>query len=500
MSFLDLLRGGNGTARAPLFLYNTLGKERQLFTPAKGAKAVRMYNCGPTVYGKQHIGNLSMFVFTDILRRTLEYNGFIVKQTINITDFGHLTSDADEGEDKMLKGLKRENMKPTMENMHALATKYMNLFLEDIRALNVNVDGVNFPRASEHVAGQIAMIQALVEKGYAYVASDGVYFDTSRFPRYGALGGIDLEGLKEGARVAAVADKRNPTDFALWKFSPEGKSASAKMGWDSPWGRGFPGWHIECSAMARATLGEQIDIHTGGIEHIPVHHNNEIAQSECATGRKPFSRFWLHRAHLQLEGSKFAKSTGTVAYLSDITERSFHPLSLRYLLFGAHYRTSMNFTWEALAGAQKAYLKLLTLVEELKSAPMGAVSHYWRSRFLEHINDDLDTPGALACMWDMIKDKHLQPGDLRATLLDFDKVLGLELAEPDDAARKLMSEYAPEHVAPEEIPQDIKDLLRRREEARTEKDYTRADALRANIEEKGFRLEDSATGPRLFRL
>lgn len=499
MSFLDLLRGGSKTSNAPLFLYNTLGKERQLFSLPPGAKAVRMYNCGPTVYARQHIGNLSMFVFTDVLRRTLEYNGFQVKQTINITDFGHLTSDADEGEDKMLKGLKHERLKPTMENMHAMATKYMNIFMEDIRALNVTVDPVTFPRASEYVPGQIAMIQTLEEKGYAYVTDDGVYFDTSKFPRYGALGGIDLKGLKEGARVEAVSGKRNPTDFALWKFVSEGRSTAAKMGWDAPWGRGFPGWHIECSAMARATLGEQIDIHTGGIEHIPVHHNNEIAQSECATGRKPFSRFWLHRAHIQVDGGKLAKSTGTVIYLSDISERSFHPLALRYLFLGAHYRTSMNFTWESLGAAQKAYVKLLTLCGELKAAPVGAVSHYWKARFIEHINDDLDTPGALATAWEMIKDKHLEPGDLRATLLDFDRVFGLDLAEPDDTAKKLMSAQVPEYVVEEDIPQEVKDLMHRREEARAQKDYTRADALRSDIEDKGYTLEDSPTGPKLYK-
>lgn len=498
MSFLDFFSNSGRPSGTPLFLYNTLGKERQLFTLAPGSKQVRMYNCGPTVYGKQHIGNLSMFIFTDILRRTLEFDGYSVKQTINITDFGHLTSDADEGEDKMLKGLKHEKLKPTMENMHALATKYMNIFLEDIRTLNVTVDTVSFPRASEHVPGQIAMIQTLEEKGYAYVTDDGVYFDTARFPRYGALGGIDLEGLRQGARVEVVSGKRNPTDFALWKLAHHTRGA-AKMGWDSPWGHGFPGWHIECSAMARATLGEQIDIHTGGIEHIPVHHNNEIAQSESASGRRPFSRFWLHRAHIQIDGGKIAKSGGQVVYLSDIIERGFHPLALRYLFMGAHYRTNMNFTWESLAAAQKAFFKLLRLCEELRSQPVGSVSHHWKECFRERINDDIDTPGAIAVVWELIRDKHLSPSDLRATLLEFDKVLGLSLAEPDEQAKKLLSEISPEHLREEDIPHDVRDLLHRRETARAEKDYTRADAIRAEIDDKGFLLEDSPTGARLYK-
>src|SRR3989338_7170653 len=265
----------------PLYLYNTLGKSKQIFTLPAQASAVRMYNCGPTVYDVQHIGNLSMFVFADTLRRALEYNNFSVKQVINITDVGHLTSDADEGEDKMTKGLKREGKKLTLENMRELGERYTQIFLDDLRKLNIDTSRITFPRASDYIPAQIAMITTLQEKGYAYTTEDGVYFDTSRFPAYGALGGVNIEGQKEGARVAIKSEKRNAADFALWKLD-------SKLGWDSPWGKGFPGWHIECSAMIRAILGEQIDIHTGGIEHIGVHHNNEIAQSEAATGKKPF--------------------------------------------------------------------------------------------------------------------------------------------------------------------------------------------------------------------
>src|SRR3989338_6403688 len=476
----------------PLYFHNTLGNEKQQFTPVPHAKEVRMYNCGPTVYGRQHIGNLSMFVFTDILRRTLEFNGFTVKQVINFTDFGHLSSDADEGDDKMTMGLKREGLKPSLENMRALGEKYANLFLEDIRALNVEVDKITFPRASDFIPAQIAMIQALTEKGYSYQAKAGVYFDTSRFPEYGKLGDINLAGQKQGARVTADSEKRNATDFLLWK-------SDKKLGWDSPWGQGFPGWHIECSAMIRSTLGSQIDIHTGGIEHIPVHHNNEIAQSESATGKKPSARFWLHRAHLQLEGAKIAKSGGNVVYLSDIVERGYHPLALRYLLLGAHYRTSSTFTWEALGAAQTALGKLLALRLSHADVAAGNVSEHWGVQIMRRINDDLDTPGALAILWDMTKDGSLSPADLLATLFYADRVLGLQLEEPDGAARKLAAKYMQEEVADSDLPAGIQAFLKERDGARREKNWQRADELRTLIEAAGYTVEDKGNATRVLK-
>ncbi len=492
MGFFDFIFTSKPPKSSFICFFNTLSKEKEDFTLAAGSKYVRMYNCGPTVYGKQHIGNLSMFIFTDILRRTLEYNGFTVKQSINITDFGHLTSDADEGEDKMLKGLKNEKLRPSMANMKILAEKYTNIFLEDLRTLNIEVDSLNFPRASDYIDAQIAMIKTLEEKSYAYKAEDGIYYDTSQFPTYGALGNINLEGQKEGARVGVKTSKRNPTDFILWKFS-------TKMGWNSPWGKGFPGWHIECSAMARATLGEQIDIHTGGIEHIPIHHNNEIAQSEAASGKKPFARFWLHRNHIQIDGGKIAKSEGTVVYLSDVIERGFHPLSLRYLFLGAHYRTPMNFTWEALTAAQTAYAKLLALHEELRSQGTGSVSRNWQRQFTKKIGDDLDTPGALALLWDMTKDESLEPADLLATLNDFDRVLGLNLAEPDEAAQKLAQPFSAVEISSSDLPQNVVDLMHLREKARAEKDWARSDAIRNEITDLGYTLEDSAEGAKVFK-
>lgn len=476
---------------APLYFYNTLGKEKQEFKLPPRVHTVRMYNCGPTVYGRQHIGNLSMFVFTDILRRTLEYNGFAVKQVINFTDFGHLTSDADEGEDKMTKGLKREGMKPTLENMRELGHKYADIFKDDLRALNVDVDKITFPFASDYIPAQIAMVKALEEKAYAYRTKDGVYYDTSRFPDYGLLGNINIEGLKEGARVAVSGEKRHPTDFLLWK-------SDGKMGWDSPWGKGFPGWHIECSAMIRATLGEQIDIHTGGIEHIPVHHNNEIAQSEAATGKHPLSRFWLHRAHVQIEGTKIAKSGGNVVYLSDIMERGLHPLSLRYLFLGAHYRSSSSFTWEALEASQNALLKLLAVRLSIKEPPTNP-PETWRLRFHERVNDDLDTPGAVAVLWEMTKDTALSQGEILAGMIDFDKVFGIGLTDPDTDLKKLAASEFKTQLSPAQLPQEIRALVEERDLARSKNDWKRADELRASIENAGYVLEDAAGGTRVFK-
>ncbi len=474
------------TGSDPLFLHNTLGNELQEFTLPPAAHTVRMYNCGPTVYGRQHIGNLSMFVFTDILRKTLEYNGFKVKQVINITDFGHLVSDADEGEDKMTKGLKREKMKVTIENMRTLAEKYTDLFFEDIRALGIDTEKIQFPRASDYIPAQIAMILALEQKGYAYQGAGGMYFDTARFPSYGQLGGIDLTGLKEGARVAIDTNKKSPTDFLLWKLDK-------KLGWESPWGKGFPGWHIECSAMIRKTLGEQIDIHTGGIEHIPVHHNNEIAQSECATGKRPLSRFWLHRAHLQIEGGKIAKSAGKVIYLSEILERGFHPLAFRYLLLGAHYRTAMNFSWESLTGAQTAYLRLRKIFDE---APEGgtAPAHYME-RFRERVNDDLDTPGAVSVLWEVVKDESLTPADIRAGLYDADRILGLGF-NTKDSALDSMTKRA---LLPSELPPEAAALLEKRATARAERDWSLSDSLRNELDALGYSIDDTLDGTKVYK-
>ena len=483
-------------SHSDIYFHNTLGNENQRFTMPTIARYVRMYNCGPTVYGVQHIGNLSAAVFADTIRRVLEYHGMTVKQVMNITDFGHLTGDnegdADVGEDRMTKGLKREGMAVTMENMAILAERYTQIFFENLRALNIDTEAIEFPRASAHVPAQIAMIQTLVEKGYAYESKDGVYYDTTRFPDYGALGGIDLEGLKAGARVALSSEKRNPSDFLLWK-------SDSKLGWDSPWGKGFPGWHIECSAMARVCLGEQIDIHTGGIEHIAIHHNNEIAQSEAATGKKPFSRFWIHRAHLQMEGNKLAKSTGNVAYLSDIIERGYHPMAFRYLVLGAHYRSNSNFTWDALEAAQSALVRLVAFYLEHHTDEEADVPAKWQYDFDHRMNDDLDTPGAFATVWAMIKDDSYTLAEKCAALRTVDAVTGLTITSPDEVLEALAKKEIRTEIPIGQLPDTVRSLVTERETARGDKNWTRSDELRADIIKQGYLLEDKKDGVKIFK-
>lgn len=475
MSFLERIFGHTPQSASrppktqlPLKLYNTLSKSVEVFETKR--RVVRMYNCGPTVYGEQHIGNLSMFVFTDLLRRTLEFNGYQVKQVINITDVGHLVSDGDDGDDKMTKGLKREGMELTLENMKELAERYAQQFITDLQKLNIDTDHISFPRATEHIPGQIALIQTLDEKGYVYKTSDGLYFDTSLFKTYGKLGNIDLEKLKEGARVESNSEKRHPADFALWKFNPA-------LGWDTPWGKGFPGWHIECSAMARSELGEQIDIHTGGIEHVAVHHNNEIAQSEAAFGKAPFSRFWMHREHLQMNGKKIAKSDGNVLYLSELGKEHVSPLALRYWLLTSHYRTPANVTWEALKGANTALRRLRANYRKLEAGEHASVHSETLHAFHEAINDDLNTPKALAALWDMLGNDVISEPEKRATLHEADRVLGLSLETQAD-----------EHVA---IPKEVAELLHARAEARKKKDWAASDTLREKIAAAGFTVHDT---------
>jgi cysteinyl-tRNA synthetase len=459
--------------RVPLRLYNTLTQHEDVFQLPAGVKKVRMYNCGPTVYDTSHIGNLRSYVFADTVRRALEYNDFEVKQVINITDFGHLSSDADAGPDKMTNALKREGLALSMENMRILAEKYTEQFISDLRALNIDAARITFPRASEHIKGEIALIHTLEEKAYTYRGVDGVYFDTSRFPHYGQLGNVDIIGLKAGARVAASDDKRSPTDFLLWK-------SDAHLGWDSPWGKGFPGWHIECSAMINATLGKQIDIHTGGIDLMPTHHNNEIAQSEAATGKHPLSRFWLHHEFLNIHKEKISKSVGNMVHLSELTARGIHPLAYRYFLLGAHYRTAMNFSWEGLQAAQNALNNLYEVSSQLGGDGHDSASAY-RRRFTERINDDLDTPGALAVMWEMLRDDMVEVGSKKEAVRTFDTVLGLDIPKYLDRTR--------------EIPSEIQRLVQEREQARAAQKWDEADRLRAEIEARGYSVKDTEKGP-----
>lgn len=397
-----------------LKLHNTLTGLLEEFKPLKEG-SVGMYHCGPTVYDYVHIGNLRSYVFADILRRTLEYTGHNVKQVINITDIGHLTSDADMGDDKMVKGLKRENLPITIEGLKSLADKYESAFKDDIKTLNIETPH-DFPRATEYLEQEIEVVKKLEEKGFAYRIDDGIYFDTGKFPDYGKLGG--LTPIDESVARVQGSQKKSPRDFVLWKLSNDDH-----LGFESPWGKGFPGWHIECSAMSKELLGQPFDIHTGGIDHIAIHHNDEIAQSEAAFG-VPLANYWLHNEFLTVSEGKMAKSKGTGITLSEVVQGGFDPLAYRYFLLMAHYRTPVTFTWESLTAAGNAYKKLKGLVSKGEA---GTVEEGYKQKFIDKLENDLNTPQALAIVWTLAKDKEVPLENRIATILDFDRVLGLGL-------------------------------------------------------------------------
>lgn len=470
----------------PLKLTNTLTGKKDDFTPLRPGQ-VLMYNCGPTVYDYQHIGNLRPYVFADVLRRAFEYNRYHVSQVINITDVGHLTSDDDAGDDKMEKGSEKAGL-----TAQELATTVTESWKEDLERLSIKTHDIVFTKATAYIYEQIALAQTLDEKGYAYTTEDGLYFDTSLFKAYGKLGAINLENLQAGARVE-MGGKKHPTDFALWKFSKADEKRQQE--WESPWGKGFPGWHLECTAMIFAELGKQIDVHTGGIDHIPVHHNNEIAQAEAVTG-KPYARFWLHNAFITIDHQKISKSIGNTIRLTQIMDRGFLPLAYRYWLLTGHYRSPLNFTWEALEGSQTAYTRLLkTFVEDL-GGTNGAINENYRTRFYSFVNDDLDTPQIIALLWELLKDTNISKPDKRSTLLEFDKVLGLGLIEGNDRIKSMLEGTA-KRIAVAQAPESIQKLVEERENAREAKDWQKADELRDSIAEEGFTIIDSKEGPEL---
>jgi cysteinyl-tRNA synthetase len=455
-------------------LYNTLSKKKEDFTPIND-KLVRMYTCGPTVYNYTHIGNLRSFIFADILCRTLTYNGYKVKQIMNLTDIGHLSSDADFGDDKMTKGLMREGKELNLKNMRELAEFYTESFKNDLITLNIKMpDGMYF--ASDYVKEDIELVKKLEEKDYTYKTSDGVYFDISKMPDYGILWNGKRSWNEEGARIAENSEKKNPEDFALWKFSNE-------IGFPSPWGQGFPGWHIECSAMGIKFLGEQFDIHTGGIDLIPTHHTNEIAQSECATGKKPFVKFWMHNEFVDTGGEKMAKSTANFLQTKSFIEKNINPIAYRFWLLMASYRTKVNFAWEAVEGSETALKRLYSLFLDLGEAIGGVDSHY-KKKFQEYLNDDLDTPKALTVLWDLIKDDKISSENKKATILDFDKVLGLGF----------------DNLKEENIPEEIKKIAEERIGVRKNKDFKKSDELRAKINSLGYEVKDTETGYKISKI
>ena len=461
--------------------YNSRSKKKEDFAPLRKG-AVSMYHCGPTVYDYAHIGNFRAYILADLLRRSFEHAGLQTRQVMNITDVGHLSSDADEGEDKMTTALKREGKELTLENMKALADFYAARFVEDLQRLNIEKPH-EMPRASEHIAAQISLIKRLEEKGLAYRTSDGLYFDTDAYPEYGAFGTVH-QGEEDHSRIGANKEKKNHRDFALWKFSSGGGSASGgnELGWDSPWGKGFPGWHIECSAMSMEALGDSFDIHTGGIDLIGTHHTNEIAQSEAVT-EKPLARLWLHNAFLSVNGEKMSKSKQNVFTLRDIAEKGINPLAYRYWLLTAHYRKPVNFTWDALRAAEHALFKIYSqffLFGETEGKPLSA----YLAQFFAFTEDDLDTPRAVALVWELLKDGTQSDGDKKATLLEMDKVLGLKVND-------LLSR---------EVPETILSLVEEREEARAEEAWGKADVHREQIKSHGFGVNDTALGAVVFPL
>lgn len=470
-------------------VFNTLTKRVEDFKPLSQGH-VGMYHCGPTVYNFAHIGNLRSYVFADTLRRALELEGFQVKQVINITDVGHLTHDSDMGADKI-----EERAKSEHKSAKEIAVHYTCAFLDDLEHLNIDIRGTCMPRASDHIKEQVALIEKLEGKGVTYKTSDGIYFDTKKFPDYGKLGHIDTANLEEGARVAKNPEKKNPTDFALWKFSKAGEQRQQE--WPSPWGVGFPGWHIECSAMSMAYLGETFDIHTGGIDHIPVHHNNEIAQSECATG-KPYVKYWLHNAFVNVESGKMAKSEENFLRLQSLREQEIHSLAYRYWLLTAHYRSPVLFSFEAVHAAQNALEAIVRKIALAKHTSESGLTNFFKKMFgLGSLNpaekeikkklalamsNDLDTPAAIALLHEVVGKLGSSVG-LHIIPL-FDRALGLHLLRLADVMTH--------------VPETIKKLSRHRENLRKEKKWGEADIVRKDIENQGFLIEDTQTGPLIY--
>jgi cysteinyl-tRNA synthetase len=466
----------------PLFLYNTLSRKKEEFQPIV-AGAVGLYTCGPTVYNYAHIGNLRTYLFEDFLKRTLEYNSYQVKHVMNITDVGHLTGDMDMGEDKMEKGAAREG-----KSAWDIAAFYTESFKKDLAALNIREPKI-WCKATDNIPEQIAMIKTLEEKGFVYKTSDGLYFDTALVPSYNKLSHLPLAELKEGARIEKNLEKKNPTDFALWKFSPVG--AKRQMEWDSPWGVGFPGWHIECSAMSLKFLAEQLDIHCGGVDHINIHHTNEIVQSEAATGRK-FFNYWLHGAFLNISGGKkMAKSAENFLTLENaLIKKDINPLAYRFAALQTHYRKPMEYSEEGMKQVVAGLNSLLSQIVTLGEGK-GAVSGEFKDKFLAAVNDDLNLPQALALVSAVLKSK-LSPADKLSTILDFDQVLGLRLDQAKGFA-------APE-LKLTDLPAAVQKLVLVRQDARVAKDWAEADRLRQEIKDRGYIMEDGADGYRLTKV
>lgn len=453
-------------------VYNTLTRKKEVFVPVKAGQ-MGMYSCGPTVYKPAHIGNLRAYVFMDELRRIFEYCGYKVKSVMNITDVGHLVSDGDDGDDKMSKSARETGKDPLQ-----IAAEITDRFMADIDALNIKRPTI-CPKATDNIPEMIAVVQALLDKGYAYETADGIYFSVEKFPGYGKLSGVKLEDQRHGARVEVNSFKRHPIDFALWKKA----APNHLQQWDSPWGRGFPGWHIECTAMSRKYLGETFDIHTGGVDHIPIHHENEIAQAECWLGHKAVN-YWMHNEFMLIDGGKMSKSLNNVYTVADVVAKGYTPMELRYLYLNVQYRQKLNFTWAAMDSAKSAYNNLCAQLLAHKNSDAAtdkAVLAEYQQKFEDAITDDLNVPLALGVLWTMLKLPKSK--DVYNLALTFDKIFALDFD-------KIKEEQKPEL----EIPEDVIAMAELRLAARREKNWAESDRLRDVIAYMGYAVKDTKDG------
>ena len=456
-------------------LYNTLTRKKEDFVPIKGNE-VRIYSCGPTVYSYAHIGNFRAYVFVDNLRRILEYNGYKLKHVMNITDVGHLESDADEGEDKMVKAAKKEHKSP-----YEIAEFYTKVFFADMDKLHIERPEI-IAKATEHIPDMLEFVKEIIKNGYAYETSTAIYFDVSKLDKYPVLSNRNIEDQIAGARVDVDPEKKNPYDFAIWIKAPKNHI----MKWDSPWGPSYPGWHLECSAMARKYLGEVFDIHTGGVDHIPTHHENEIAQSKGAFGKIP-AKTWMHVEFLQVNGGKMSKSLGNVYTISQLQEKGIEPLAFKLFCYTAHYRTKLNFTFEGAMSSQKALNRLREGYIKHKAGTKkidNSIKDEYKEQFLRAINDDLNMPLAMSIVWEVARN-DCKSKELADLMLEFDKVLGLDLVNSENYI-KGQSDI--------EIPNEIKELLEKRKVAREEKNWALSDEIRDKIKNKGYIVKDTKEG------
>lgn len=471
-----------------LKLYNTLTKQKEIFKPLNDTE-VKIYTCGPTVYSYAHIGNFRAYIFMDNLRRVLEFNGYKLKHVMNITDVGHLTSDADEGEDKMAKAAREEKKDP-----YEIAKYYTDFFMKDLESLNIEKPEI-ITKATENIKEMIEYVKEIIANGYAYETSKGIYFDVSKLDKYPVLSNRNLEEQMAGARVEVDPEKKNPYDFALWIKAPENHI----MKWDSPWGMSYPGWHLECSTMSRRFLGDEFDIHTGGVDHIPTHHENEIAQCKGATGKIP-AKTWMHVEFLQVDGGKMGKSLGNAYTIDFLKEKGIMPLAYKLFNYTAHYRTKLNFTFDGAYASQKALERLYDLYLKHKDSTDNKISEdvieKYKERFITYINDDLNFPGAMGIVWEVARNNEVS-SDYAKLLEYFDLVLGLDIKNAKAYLEEIESIKA---KGTDEIPEEVKNLLEERNLARSNKDWAKSDELRDKITAMGYSLKDTKEGTEISKL